>query len=103
MDIQLINNAEGAAYYVCHYLCKSDPVELKLALTNLINNVFKQNPKMTSFQWLWNIGTCVLKPKEAAFCLSNVKLVQNSRAVVDVNTRKPSKRFKMLKPMHEIS
>ena len=28
MDIQLINNAEGAAYYVCHYLCKSEPDEL---------------------------------------------------------------------------
>ena len=30
MDIQMINNAEGAAYYVCHYLCKSEPDELKL-------------------------------------------------------------------------
>ena len=26
MDIQVVNSAEGAAYYVCHYLCKSDLV-----------------------------------------------------------------------------
>lgn len=29
MDIQLICNAEGAAYYVCSYICKSEPDELK--------------------------------------------------------------------------
>ena len=107
MDIQMINNAEGAAYYTCHYLCKSEPDELKLALTNLINHVFKQNPTMTAFQRLWNIGTCVLKhsrlsAQEAAFRLSNLKLVQNSRAVVYVNTRRIEKRFEILKPMHEI-
>ena len=29
MDIQMIQNAEGAAYYVCSYLCKSEPDDLK--------------------------------------------------------------------------
>ncbi|WAR12801.1 hypothetical protein MAR_026981 [Mya arenaria] len=61
MDIQLINDANGAAYYVCHYLCKSEPEELKCALANLINTVFKQNPDMTAFQYLWNVSLCVLK------------------------------------------
>lgn len=30
MDIQVISNAEGAAYYVCSYICKSEPDELKM-------------------------------------------------------------------------
>lgn len=81
MDIQVINNAEGAAYYVCHYLCKSEPDELRLALTNLIQNVFDQDPSITAFKRLWNIGCCVLKHRrlssqEAAFKLSNLKLLQ---------------------------
>ena len=32
MDIQIIGNAESAAYYVCAYLCKSEPEDLKIAL-----------------------------------------------------------------------
>ena len=107
MDIQLINDANGAACYVCHYLCKSEPDELKCALGNLINTVFQQNPNMTAFQRLWNIGLCVLKNRrvsaqEAAFRLSNLKLIQCSRLVVYLNTRPESKRFKMLKPLPEI-
>ena len=108
MDIQVINNAEGAAYYVCHYLCKSEPDELKCALANLITNVFKQNPSMSVFQRLWNIGTCVLKHRrmsaqEAAFRLSSLKLIQNSRRVVYLNTRPIKKRYKMLKPVVELN
>lgn len=33
MDTQLICNAEGAAYCVCSYICKSGPDELKIALS----------------------------------------------------------------------
>ena len=107
MDIQLINDAAGAAYYVCHYLCKSEPDELQCALSNLINTVFRQNPEITVFQRLWNIGLCVLKNRrvsaqEAAFRLSHLQLLQCSRTVVYINTRPQSKRFKMLRPMSEI-
>lgn len=35
MDIQLICNAESAAYYVCAYICKSEPDDLKNALGKL--------------------------------------------------------------------
>lgn len=107
MDIQMINSAEGAAYYVCHYLCKSEPDELKVALTNIINTVFRQNPNMPVFQRLWNIGTCVLKHRrmtaqEAAYRLSNLKLIQSTRRVVYVNSRPLDKRFKMLKPQQQL-
>ena len=107
MDVQLIIDADGAAYYVCHYLYKAEPEELKCALSNLIHTVFQQNQAMSSYQRLWNIGLCVLKHRqvsaqEAAFRLSNLKLIQCSRAVVYVNTRPENKRFKMLKPLSEI-
>ena len=107
MDVQLINDADGAAYYVCHYLCKSEPDELRCALGNLINTVFHQNLEMTVFQRLWNIGLCVLKHRqvsaqEAAFHLSHLKLIQCSRSVVYLNIRPQNKRFKMLKPLAEI-
>lgn len=108
MDIQVVNNAEGAAYYACHYLCKSEGDELKCALSNLIQTVFKQNPGMSVYQRLWKIGTCVLKHRrmsaqEAAFRLSNLKLLQNTRTVVYLNTRPLNKRYKMLKPSNELN
>jgi hypothetical protein len=107
MDIQLVNNAEGVAYYVCAYICKSEPDELKTALGNLISNVFKSNPTMTQYQRLWNVGTTVLKHRrfsgqEAAFRLSNLKLLQYSRSFIYLNTRTPQKRFKMLKSQADL-
>lgn len=61
MDIQVICNAEGAAYYVCSYICKSEPDELKSALGNLINQVFKENPSISaSFE---NRIVCVTSSK----------------------------------------
>lgn len=54
MDIQLICNAEGAAYYVCSYICKSEPDELKNALSKLIKQVFQENPSIPKFQRLLN-------------------------------------------------
>ena len=56
MDIQIINNAKGAAYYVCDYLCKSEPDELKNALSNLITTVFDNQPDMPANQKLFRIG-----------------------------------------------
>lgn len=84
MDIQLINNAEGAAWYVCNYICTSEPDSLKLALNNLINDVFQANPDMHITKRLWKIGTCVLKHQrlsvqEAAFRLSSLHLLKTSR------------------------
>lgn len=108
MDIQLVNNAEGVAYYVCAYMCKSEPDELKTALGNLISNVFKSNPTMSLYQRLWKVGTTVLKHRrlsaqEAAFRLSNLKLLQCSRSVIYLNARTPQKRFKMLKSQNDLS
>lgn len=48
MDIQVIQNAEGAAYYVCSYLCKSEPDDLKNALGSLIHDVFQKTKQINS-------------------------------------------------------
>lgn len=99
----IIKNAEGAAYYVCSYLCKSEPDDLKNALGNLIYSIFKQNLNLSKYQKLLQIGLCVLKHRrmsaqEAAYRLGNLHLIHSTRKVVHINTRFPTKRFKMLKP-----
>ena len=107
MDIQLANNAESVAYYVCAYICKSEPDELKNALGNLITSVFPQQQSMSAHQRLWKIGLTVLhhhrlSAQEAAFRLSNLKMVYFSRAVKYLNTRRASERYRMLKPLVEL-
>jgi len=97
MDLQMINNADGAAYYVCHYLCKPELDELRCALSNHINTVFRQNTSMTAFQRLWNI-LCVdffqIKPVWGTFAFQNrfswdlfqpVFLRENDRRSNDLN------------------
>ncbi len=84
MDISYIYNAESLAFYVCFYVCKAEPDELKSALGELIQNVFKQNPGLTIQQRMFRIGLCVLKHRrssaqEAAYHLSDMPLVQSSR------------------------
>ena len=107
MDIQLICNAEGAAYYVCSYICKSEPDELKNALGHLIHNVFETNPTIPRHVKLLKIGLTVLRNRrmssqEAAYSLSNLKLIHTSRRFVYLNTRRPSQRFKILKSRKEL-
>ena len=107
MDIQLVNNAESIVYYICAYVCKSEPDELRNALGNLITSVFPSQQSLTPYQKLWKIGTTVLKHRrlsaqEAAFRMSNLKMVQSTRTCVYLNARKPMHRFKMLKRMAEL-
>ena len=107
MDIQLICNAEGAAYYVCSYVCKSEPDELKSALGKLIHDVFKQNPTLPKHVKLYRIGLTVLRyrrlsSQEAAYRLSNLKLIHTSRRFVFINARPQEKRFKILKCKKDI-
>ncbi len=102
MNISFVNGAEGAAYYVCYYLCKSEPDELRTALSTLIHDVFKSIPSLTPHQRLFRIGQCILRHRqrsgqEAAFCLGNLNLIETSRETVYVNTRPPNQRYKILK------
>lgn len=96
MDIQVICNSEGAAYYVCSYIRKSEPDKLKSALGNLIHQVFKENRSIPRYQRLLKIGLCVLRHRrlssqEAAYRLRNLNLIHTSRKYIFVNTMLPEK------------
>ena len=87
MNVSYVYNAESLAFYVCYYVLKAEPDELRTALGDLIYNIFKQNPAMSQQHRLFKIGLCVLKhrrlfPQEAAYHLSNMPLVQSSREKV---------------------
>lgn len=60
-NVQLICNAEGAAYYVCSYICKSESDGMKNALSKLIKQLFQDNPRIPKFQRLLKIGLTVLR------------------------------------------
>lgn len=107
VDNQMICNAEGAAYYVCSYICKSKPDELKTALGNLIHQVVKDNPTIPKYQRLLKIGLTLLRHRrmssqEAAYKLSNLNLIHTSRTFVYLNTRRPCSRYRMLKTKKDI-
>ncbi|CAC5408744.1 unnamed protein product [Mytilus coruscus] len=100
MDIQIIGNAESAAYYVCAYLCKSEPEDLKDALSELISNIPEET---TQRQRLLKIGCCVLKTRklsaqEAAYRLSDLHLISTSRTNLYLNVKPPELRYRLLKP-----
>ncbi len=107
MDISYIYNAESLAYYVCKYVCKSEPNELKTALHDLMTNIFAQHPEFTKRQKLFKIAMCVLKHRrmgayEAAMKLCGIPYVEMSRKVVYVNARQPNKRYRRLKHKAEL-
>lgn len=102
MDIQVICNAEGAAYYVCSYICKSEPDDLKNALGQLIQSMSQQAEQLTSFQRLLKIGHCLIQHRrmstqEASNRLGSDWLVKSSRKIIYLNTRLEKNSFKKLK------
>lgn len=91
---------------MCSYICKSEPDELKNALGQLIHNVFRENP-IPRHERLLKIGLTVLRHRrlssqEAAYRLSNLNLIHVTRCFVYLNTRQPSKRYRILKSRKEI-
>ncbi|XP_060605753.1 uncharacterized protein LOC132758214 [Ruditapes philippinarum] len=108
MDLQYIQNAEGAAYYVCSYICKSEPDDLKNALGDLICNVLNANMSMPRNVRLMKIGLCVLKHRrmssqEAAFRMGSLQLLHASREFMYLNTWPPNKRLKILRTASELA
>lgn len=107
MDIQIVSTPESATYYyyVCAYLCKSEPEELKFALSKLIYDISQSAPINTRTKLL-RIGCCVLKTRrlstqEACFRLSDLQLVYNSRTVIAVNCRPCHKRYRIFRPQKD--
>ena len=101
MDIQLVGNAESCAFYVCKYICKAEPEELKEALHALFTNTEFTTIDMR--KRLLKIGACVLKKRrisaqEAVYRLGSMKLYQSSKQVITLNTLPPHRRMKLIKP-----
>lgn len=104
MDIQVVGGSTSAAYYVCSYLCKAEPDDLKLALDQLMQ-VF-QTENLSKRTRLLKLGSVMLKTRklsaqEAAYRLSKLKLIHSSRKVVFVNTYMKGKRMQRLKTKDE--
>lgn len=103
MDIQLVNGPIGVAYYVCSYICKSEPNTLKHALGETLKNI-EQSVNSSSLQSkLCKIGFCVLKHRtlsaqEAAYRIGHLQLTWFSRDVIKVACYSPENQFKKLKP-----
>ena len=101
-DIKLVNGAHGIAMYVCYYLNKAEPEELKGELSKLIVNVLNKTPDMPTRARLMKIGSTVLRTRkmgchEAAFKALGIDFVTASRRVVLLNTQVPEKRYRVLK------
>ena len=105
MDLQLVGNAFSVAYYICAYMCKSEPDILKSSLATLFKEI--SNMELPIRNKLMRIGNCVLKKRtlsaqEAAYRLGNLQLIYSSRIVIYLNTLPAHKRTKILRPKIEI-
>ena len=106
MDIQMVSGGTGLAYYVCTYIAKAEPDDLKEALCKTFQNINSQTYPFSLRKQMHLIGNCVLKARrlsaqEAAARIGHLQLVWSSRVVVFLNTRSPEKRFKVLRPKLE--
>ena len=104
LDLQMVGSSTGAAYYVCSYLCKAEPDDLKQAMCELIENMKEEN--LTQRTRLLKIGCCLLKNRklsaqEAAYRLGRLKLVHSSSAVLFLNTKPSSQCYRVLKNKEE--
>lgn len=103
MDIQMVSGSSGLAYYVCSYIAKAEPDDLKEALSQVIHKISLQPQGYSMKKQLYLIGNCVLKSRrlsaqEAAARIGNLQFIWKSREVVFLNTRPPNQRFRILKP-----
>lgn len=107
MDIQMIGGPYGIACYICSYICKAEPDNLKNALAELVSSFrLQQQPKPLKDR-MFSIGMCVLKQKtlsaqEAAYRLSDLDFICTSRETVYLSALPPYKQFKRLRPQEEI-
>ncbi|MEW8545326.1 MAG: DUF6570 domain-containing protein [Candidatus Thiodiazotropha sp.] len=106
MDIQMVSGGAGLAYYVCNYIAKAEPEDLKHALSITFQHINSQTFPFSLRKQLHLVGNCVLKSRrlsaqEAAARLGHLQFVWSSRSVVYLNTRLPEQRLKLLRPKTE--
>ena len=77
-------------HYVCSYIAKGEPGDLKDALYATITNIQNKESEISLRKQMHLIGNCVLKTRrlgaqEAAARVGHLQLTWSSRTVVRVN------------------
>ena len=104
MDIQMVGSVYGAAKYVCHYMCKDEPQELK----QLISRKLDELPDgCNQRQRLLKIGNTlishrILSAQEAVYRTTGLHLRGSTRSSIFVNTARPEKRTRILKSRQQL-
>ena len=104
MDIQMVGSVYGAANYVCHYMCKDKPQELK----QLISRKLDELPDgCNQRQRLLKIGNTlishrILSAQEAVYRTTGLHLRGSTRSSIFVNTARPEKRTCILKSRQQL-
>ena len=100
MDVQVVGCKYAAAAYVCTYVCKNEPDDLKAALSNTIKSL----PSSASIRKrLSKIGNILLthrliSAQEAAFRILNLNLVYSSKDCIYISAFPLEEQFKIVKP-----
>ena len=104
MDLQMVGSVYGAAQYVCHYMCKDKPKELR----QLISRHLEKLPgNCTQKSGLLKIGNTlishrILSAQEAVYRTTGLHLRGSSRGTIFVNTGRPQKRTRVIKSTRKL-
>jgi len=63
MDIQMVSGGHGLAYYVCSYIAKAEPDDLKYALGRIYEDINCNLQQYTLKKQMHLIGNCILKTR----------------------------------------
>uniref|UniRef100_A0A1X7V146 Uncharacterized protein n=1 Tax=Amphimedon queenslandica TaxID=400682 RepID=A0A1X7V146_AMPQE len=104
MDIQVIGNVNGAAKYICHYMCKDEPEQIKQQIARKLDelpvNCSQRQKLLKNGNTL--ISHRILGAQEAVFCTAGLHLRGSSRSYVFINTNRPQKRGRLFKSNREV-
>ena len=104
MDIQVVGSMEGAARYVCSYICKNEPFSFRLQVAQIMK---KMPANSSQRKILSKIGNILLTHRtiglqETAYRLLGLQMVYSTRETVYINTALPSQRYRILKPAKKL-
>ena len=104
MDIQVVGNVYGAAKYVCHYMCKDEPEQIKQQIARKLDELPENCSQRQKLLKIGNtlISHRILGAQEAVFCTTGLHLRGSSRSYVFINTNRPEKRGRLFKSNREL-
>ena len=103
MDIRLVGSAQGAANYVCSYICKEESDDINKAIREAVSKLPCSVSSRKHFSVIGNVFLThrLLSTQEAAFKMVGLPLRGASRKTMYVNTRPPEERSRLLRPKQE--